>query len=172
MSQIQRRPFGLRPPFSPGGGGLRDAGLLPPSCAGSTAEEALPDGGKRTCGIAIVDPRPADYAAVLEAAQKPLVQLWFLVFAREAIRLARTESIDLWVVNTVLPDFSGLDLCRMLRGQCPGAKVFLVAERYCRDEELAVRRCGAALYGCKPVRADWFECVGGPGHAAPDKNSL
>ena len=110
----------------------------------------------RTTTVAVVDSRPADYAAVSAAVQRRSVTWHFLATGREALHLARSAYVDLWVVNAVLADMSGIDLCSMLRNRSPPAAVYVVTDAYCADDEQAARLCGASLFGCKPVRAEWF----------------
>jgi DNA-binding response OmpR family regulator len=111
----------------------------------------------RTRRIAVVDPRPSDYSALLEAALEIEVRLEFLRSGRDALRLSRMEGADLWVINPVLPDMSGLDLCTMLRGHLARPVIYVIADRYRADDERAARIRGAALFGCKPVQMKWFD---------------
>lgn len=110
-----------------------------------------------TLAVAVVDPRPGDYAAALAANSRIDVCWRFLQTAGRALRVARTRRIDLWAVNAVLPDMSGLDLCQMLRDRDENAAVILVAESCNADQERIARRCGAVFYECKPLSAEWFE---------------
>ena len=112
--------------------------------------------------VAVVDPRPADYAGLPLAVNRSDIQWRFVVTGREALRLARTERADLWVVNTVLPDLSGIDLCSMLRDRSPRPAVFVVADVCRAEDERAARGCGATLFGCKPVPVEWFDFLQNP----------
>jgi DNA-binding response OmpR family regulator len=107
--------------------------------------------------VAVVDSRPHDYAALPRAVRRPGLTWRLLTTGREALRLARTESVDLWVVNTVLADMSGIDVCNMLRSRSPPPTFCVVTDAYRPEEERTARMCGAALFGCKPVRAEWFD---------------
>jgi DNA-binding response OmpR family regulator len=107
--------------------------------------------------VAVVDSRPDDYAALPQAVRRPGMNWQFLTTGREALRLARAESVDLWIVNTVLTDFSGIDVCAMLRSRSPPPSVYVVTDAYRPEEEQAARMCGAALFGCKPVPPGWFD---------------
>jgi DNA-binding response OmpR family regulator len=109
-----------------------------------------------TMTVAVVDPRPGDYAALLRAVNRPGMKWRFLTTGRQALRLARTARVDLWVVNTRLPDFSGTDLCQMLRVRSPPPVLYVVADEYRADDERAARLCGALLFDCKPPEARWF----------------
>jgi len=110
-----------------------------------------------TATVAVVDSRPDDYAALPQAVRRRDLTWRFLTTGREALRMARTESADLWVVNTVLSDIPGIDVCNMLRSRSPPPTFCVVTDAYRPEEERAARMCGAALFGCKPVGAEWFD---------------
>jgi DNA-binding response OmpR family regulator len=110
-----------------------------------------------TVTVAVVDSRPDDYAALPQTVRRRDLAWRFLTTGQEALRAARTESADLWVVNTVLPDISGIDICNMLRSRSPPPGFYVVTDAYRPEEERAARICGAALFGCKPARAEWFD---------------
>ena len=110
-----------------------------------------------TTTVVVVDPHSADYAAIPQAVRQPRMNWRFLTTGHEALHVARNEYIDLWVVNAVLHDMSGIDLCCMLRSQSPPPTVYIVVDAYRAEDERAARACGAALFGCKPVQAEWFD---------------
>ena len=77
-----------------------------------------------------------------------------------ALRLAQSQKVDLWVINTVLADMSGVDLCRMLKDRSLPPVIYMVADVYHVEDERAARCCGVSLFGCKPIQASWFKsCV-------------
>ncbi len=110
----------------------------------------------RTTTIAVVDPRPADYASLLERTLGPAVRLQFVPTGNGALQLARTTDADLWVIPMVLPDMSGLDLCAMLKAQSPQRVIWMVADTYCAEDERAAWVHGASLFGCKPLPNSWL----------------
>ena len=110
-----------------------------------------------TMKVAVVDPRPADYSALLEATLESGVRLEFLPSGQDALRLARTGGADLWVINADLPDMSGIDLCAMLRSHSSRQVVFVVTDTYRAEVERAARGGGASLFACKPVQTQWFD---------------
>jgi len=112
--------------------------------------------------VAVVDPRPQDYAGLLEDFAANGMSCHFLRLGRDALRLARARGADLWVVHVALPDMPGLDVCAMLRDRRPEAVVYMVADEYSAADERAARRSGAAVFACKPVRAGWFEWFKSP----------
>ena len=127
----------------------------------------------RTTTVAVVDPQPADYAPLLERTVGPLVRLQFLPTGRDALQLARTTEVDLWVIHMTLPDMSGLDLCAMLKAQSAGRVVYVVTDRYRAEDERAAWVHGASLFGCKPLPESWFtdwrrrHCYSGPSGTIP-----
>jgi response regulator RpfG family c-di-GMP phosphodiesterase len=127
----------------------QEPGLMASVC--STAQRV------RLTTVAVVDSRPEDYAA--PSRDKPwLGMTWrFLLSGREALRMAAKTAVDLWVVNAVLPDMSGSDLCSMLHSRQPLTTVYVVADFYRDEDERAARLCGASLFVCKPVQVSWFD---------------
>ena len=107
--------------------------------------------------VAVVDTQSHDYAVLLEAAQRHNARLELLALGRDALRMARTREVPFWVVNVALPDMSGLDLSAMLRTRSPQSVIYVVTDKYRAEEERAARMCGASFFGCKPVRAPWFD---------------
>ncbi len=117
----------------------------------------LSPGNGRTVHIVVVDPKPTDYAALLDAFPQGSMAFHFLPLGRDALRLARAHGADLWVIHVGLPDISGLDLCAMVNDRWPQSVVYVVADEFCPEEERAARTCGASFFTCKPVQADCFE---------------
>ena len=76
--------------------------------------------------------------------------------AEEALRLARTTSIDLWVVNTSLPGLSGGELCSMLKSRPGRHQVHLVANDYLLAAEQEAWRSRATLFACKEAHIGWL----------------
>jgi DNA-binding response OmpR family regulator len=106
--------------------------------------------------VAVVDPRPQDYAGLLEDFAAAGMSCHFLRLGRDALRLARGDGADLWVVHVVLPDMSGLDLCAMLRDRRPESVVYMVADEYSEADERAARTGGASLFLSKPLVASFW----------------
>ena len=103
--------------------------------------------------ICVVDLQLDDYQGWDELAAARGAQLRILGSAEEALKLARTTSIDLWVVNTELPGLSGGELCAMLHTQSPRIPVYLVANEYSEELERTAYRNGARLFAVKPGHA-------------------
>jgi DNA-binding response OmpR family regulator len=107
--------------------------------------------------VAIVDSRPSDYSTLPDALDRLDIHWRFVAGGRQALRLAEREWVDLWVINAVLADMPGTDLCRMLNDRFPRPVIYMVTDAYRVEDERAARCCGIALFACKPVQASWFE---------------
>lgn len=80
----------------------------------------------------------------------------FAKTAGEALDVARRDALDLIILDVVLPDMSGYDLCRILKldaqlGHIP--LVFLTHRRHEADERIALQ-LGAVDYWVKPVSVE------------------
>ena len=84
------------------------------------------------------------------------VKLQIVASAEEALRLARTAAVDLWVINTKLPGLSGFELCSMLKSRSAPTAVYLVADHYSPEIEHLAWRSQATLFGCKPAHEAWL----------------
>ena len=107
--------------------------------------------------VAIVDSRPSDYSALPAAIDCPDIHWRFATSGRGALRLAQREQVELWVINAVLADMPGRDLCCMLKNRSPPPAIYMVTDAYRVEEERAARCCGVSLFACKPIEASWFE---------------
>jgi DNA-binding response OmpR family regulator len=76
--------------------------------------------------------------------------------AHEALRLARSAAVDLWVISAELSDMSGSELCSLLKSRTPQAPVYLVADEPSVELERAAWHSRASMFGCKPAHAEWF----------------
>src|SRR5262245_36307254 len=106
--------------------------------------------------VCVVDPQTDDYRGWESVAEANGVRLLFTADAREALRVAHTEPIDLWVVNAELPGLSGGELCNMLKARKGQTAIYMVANQYTPDLEKAARLAGATMFGCKPAHESWF----------------
>ena len=111
---------------------------------------------RRTRTICVVDPQPADYLGWESLAQAGGVELCFVADAEQALRLSRTQPVDLWVINTELPGLSGYELCGMLKAQHPRSTVFVVADKYSAAAERLAWAHRATLFSVKPEQYSWL----------------
>jgi CheY-like chemotaxis protein len=123
-----------------------------PSHAGSLTNRSA---ARTQTVIVVVDPRAADYEAWMKDAQAAGVRLHVLASAEEALRLARTTGVDLWVVSTELPGLSGFELCGMLKARDGRTPVFLIADEYSAAAERQAFTQRASFFGVKSASAFW-----------------
>ena len=72
----------------------------------------------------------------------------------DALKLAREHHFDLYMLDSWLPDGSGIDLCKRLREFNPGVPImFLSGAAYETDKEAAINS-GAQGYLIKPADLD------------------
>jgi DNA-binding response OmpR family regulator len=72
----------------------------------------------------------------------------------EGLRLAQQQDFDLYILDNWLPEKSGVELCRAIRGFDPHTPIlFYSAAAYERDIKEAIR-AGAQDYLVKPVSLD------------------
>src|SRR5688572_27604091 len=109
-----------------------------------------------TTQLTIVDREPEDYAALAPWLATGELRVQFITDVRSALRWGRQDGSSLWMVNTDLPDGSGLDLCQMISATHRAA-IFLVANHYDPEQELAARALRGAAYLCKPLQFDWID---------------
>ena len=107
--------------------------------------------------VCVVDPRVGDYQGWNAMGEARGLQLKFLTTAAEALRLARGQIVDLWVINSSLPGLSGHELCGMLKDRQPRAAVYLVANQYTPEAERQALRHRATLFGCKGGHIHWLD---------------
>lgn len=98
-----------------------------------------------------------DDATVAEVVATYLVGAGFAVerAARggDALRSARTRTPDLAVLDVMLPDVDGLELCRRLRVEHPGLPVVMLTARGDEDDRILGLEVGADDYVTKPFSA-------------------
>lgn len=72
----------------------------------------------------------------------------------EALKLSREHQFDLYMLDSWLPDGSGIDLCKSLRESDPGVPImFLSGAAYEADKQSAINS-GAQGYMIKPADID------------------
>lgn len=68
----------------------------------------------------------------------------------EALAIARQKQPDLVVLDIMLPDMSGLEVCRRLRSAEPGLPIVILSARDTPADEIAGLDIGADDYITKP----------------------
>jgi two-component system alkaline phosphatase synthesis response regulator PhoP len=77
-------------------------------------------------------------------------------WGEEAIVLAEAESVDLLILDVVLPDISGLDVCRRLRERGNDVPIIMLSARADEADIVAALEIGAQDYVTKPFRMREF----------------
>ena len=70
---------------------------------------------------------------------------------REALQLARTENFDLFLIDTLLPDMSGVDLCLKIRAYDGHTPVVFFSGMDTKSDRQAALSAGAQGYIVKPA---------------------
>lgn len=104
--------------------------------------------------ILIVDDR-VENIEVLNGMLSEDYRILFATGGREALEIIESQQPDLVLLDVMMPDLDGYEVCRRLR-QMPAAKdipvIFVTAKDQDEDEELGLE-IGAVDYLTKPVRA-------------------
>ena len=106
--------------------------------------------------VGIVDDDPNVHSELVEAIPRHMTIETFRN-GDAAIRYPQRASIDLWIINTRLPDVSGFELCRQLATTDRSPAIYLMGDQYDESEERRSYLCGATVYVCRPVRAAWLQ---------------
>lgn len=108
----------------------------------------------QTMNLLLVDDDPA----IIRVTSRLLGDLGRCRFARsasDALRLLRTEPVDLVLLDAEMPGMSGLDLLRLMKRSTDLADipVVLLTSRFDEETEEAALAAGAADFMAKPIRA-------------------
>ena len=106
--------------------------------------------------VCVVDACPQDYESLVTASASSGVRFQFATTGSDALKLSRTATRSIWLVNIHLPDGPGCDLAAALRTRDPHSVVYLVGDHYDGAEEREARLTRGALYVCKPVDPGWL----------------
>ena len=106
--------------------------------------------------ILVVDSRPEDYAQLAASPASRGMLFQFATSGADALKLWRTGSRSIWLINLRLSDGSGAELAAAIRARDPRSVVYVVGDRYDPAEEIEARICGAAMYVCKPAEMSWL----------------
>jgi DNA-binding response OmpR family regulator len=74
----------------------------------------------------------------------------------DALRMVREHSPSLIVLDVMLPDIDGFEICRQLRGEASTARIPIIMLTALDQEDMRVRarQCGATEYMTKPFDPD------------------
>lgn len=111
---------------------------------------------QRLADLIIVDPRPADYDRLINDPESEQLAVRFYASGEAALRTTGAASSTLWMINTHLPDLSGVELLAEIARRFRKPSVYLVGDAYSSHEEQAARAAGATFYVCKPASFAWL----------------
>lgn len=99
--------------------------------------------------ILVIDDEPQIRRVVRNALEDADVRVREASSAREGLDLAASERVDLIVLDLGLPDMSGLEVCRDVRGWTT-APILVLSARHSDTEKVALLDAGADDYMTKP----------------------
>lgn len=103
--------------------------------------------------VLIVDDQPANIRVMAEALRDEC-ELFFATSGAKALEIAGTGEVDLVLLDVVMPEMNGFDVCRELKADERTAKIpviFVTAREESHDEEKGFD-LGAVDYIAKPIR--------------------
>lgn len=109
--------------------------------------------------IVVVDPSQADYDELIAQDQPAGAEILFCPTGEAALEVRPPGAVDLWMINSRLPDMPGVELHKLLRQHVRRVPMFLVADRYRPEDEIAALAAGSLHFVCKPLRAGWLSGV-------------
>ena len=99
--------------------------------------------------ILVIDDEPQIRRVVRNALEDGPVRVREAASAREGLDVAAAEKIDLIVLDLGLPDATGLEVCRDVRGWTT-APILVLSARHSDSEKVALLDAGADDYMTKP----------------------
>lgn len=106
--------------------------------------------------IMVVDDSPTE----LKMIQEPLIAKGYDVITatdgEEALQKAQSESIDLMVLDVIMPKFNGFHVCRQIK-KTPGLKeikVIMLSSKNQESDKFWGKKQGADAYMTKPFNRD------------------
>jgi len=127
------------------------------------------------CDVIVVDPKPQDYEKLVSSQSPRDLQIRFMTSGDEALRSATRIFDGLWLINTRLPDMTGVNLLMLIHQRDPKAVIFLVGDSYDQEDEISARSSGPTAYVCKPPHPSWLSSLrpdvrAGPGIETPSES--
>ena len=105
--------------------------------------------------ILVADGDPLWRARIAEALASPAHEVIAMAWGREALDFAKRESADLLVTELVLPDLTGLGLCRLLRESATLDQlgILMIAANASEIDRILAFECGVDDFLAKPFFA-------------------
>jgi two-component system alkaline phosphatase synthesis response regulator PhoP len=109
----------------------------------------------RTCLLLVEDDRPLA-AGMAENLRAEGYELDVAHDGQTGLRLAAKDEHDLLILDVMLPDYDGIDLCRELRGQGRHVPVLFLTARGDPEDRVRGLSAGGDDYLTKPFHLDEF----------------
>jgi DNA-binding response OmpR family regulator len=100
------------------------------------------------------DPRIASFVTRGLSAEGHVVDV--AASGLEAMRMARSTDYPLVILDRMLPDMDGLEICRQLRSEAHGARVLMLTAKDALSDKVGGLKAGADDYMTKPFSFDEF----------------
>jgi diguanylate cyclase (GGDEF)-like protein len=104
--------------------------------------------------ILIVDDMPANIKVLVEALKNPVFEIFVATNGETALNIANSEAVDLILLDVMMPDMDGYEVCKKLKSNDQTAKVPVIFVTSLGEEEDETRglELGAVDYITKPIR--------------------
>ena len=106
--------------------------------------------GSEMPNVLIVDANDEDSKNLKNIIQDEGYHIFTAATAREAVRLIRTEAVDLVIINTWLDDIEGYKVIPILKDINPRLKFIVTTDEHSDEIEETVRREEIVYYAIKP----------------------
>lgn len=100
--------------------------------------------------ILVVDDEPAVRKSIREALLREDYEIDTAPGGEEALRLAGNKAYDVFLVDLMMPGIGGLDLLKMIRAECPAARVIMITGYPTVKNTLLAMQTGAFDFLPKP----------------------
>ncbi len=102
--------------------------------------------------VVVIDDEPFILMMIEDKLKKAGIHVITLRESRHALSVIRSEKPDLVILDWMMPEMSGIDICRMLKedaelGETP---VFLLTAKGQDTDKQIGLQCGASMYITKP----------------------
>lgn len=102
--------------------------------------------------VIVVDDEPFILMMIEDKLKKAGIEVITLRESRNALQVIRKEKPDLIILDWMMPELSGIELCRMVKTDAELKEIpvyLLTAKGQDADKQLGLQ-CGASLYITKP----------------------
>jgi len=108
----------------------------------------MTESAKRT--ILVVDDEPAVCKSIREALLREDYDVDTALGGEEALKLAEKKKYDVFLVDLMMPGIGGLDLLKMIRTECPSARIIMITGYPTVKNTLQAMQTGAFDFLPKP----------------------